>query len=158
MRSLSLILAATMLILAACGGGSSTPTPTPAPAAAEPSAQEVIATTLDVVMHDIYFGDNNDNIGNPPVWTVKAGEEVTLNLDNQGGLEHNWAIIKKGVEMPVPFMPDQNSDLILWAAGVLQAGEQKSEPFPAPAEAGEYLVICTVAGHYPAMQGKLIVQ
>lgn len=158
MRSLALILAATMLILAACGGGSSTPTPTPAPAAAEPSAQEVIAATLDVVMHDIYFGANNDNIGNPPVWTVKAGEEVTLNLDNQGGLEHNWAIIKKGVEMPVPFMPDQNSDLILWAAGVLQAGEKKSEPFPAPVEAGEYLVICTVAGHYPAMQGKLVVQ
>lgn len=158
MRLLSLLLAATMLILAACGGGSSTPTPTPAPTAPAASAQEVIATTLDVVMHDIYFGASNDNIANPPVWTVKAGEEATLNLDNQGGLQHNWAVIKQGVEMPVPFMPDQNADLILWAAGVLDAGKKVSEPFPAPTEPGEYLVICTVAGHYPAMQGKLIVQ
>ena len=157
MRSLSLILAATMLILAACGGGAD-PTPTPAPAAAEPSAQQVIAATLDLVMRDIYFGPTNDNMANPPVWTVKAGEEFTLNLDNQGGLEHNWAIMKQDVEMPVPFMPDQNEELILWAAGVLKAGEKKSEPFPAPAVPGEYLVICTVAGHFPAMQGKLVVQ
>lgn len=158
MRSLSIILAATMLVLAACGGGSSTPTPTPAPAADGASAQEVIAATLDVVMHDIYFGDTSDNISNPPVWTVKAGDAMTINLDNQGGLEHNWAIVKQGVEMPIPFMPDENEDLILWAAGILQAGEKKSEPFPAPTVAGEYLVICTVAGHYPAMQGKLVVQ
>jgi len=121
-------------------------------------AQEVIAATLDVVMHDIYFGDVSDNISNPPVWTVKAGDAMTINLDNQGGLEHNWAIVKQGVEMPIPFMPDENEDLILWAAGVLQAGEKVSEPFPAPTEPGEYLVICTVAGHYPAMQGKLVVQ
>ena len=158
MRSLSIILAATMLVLAACGGGSSTPTPTPAPAAEAASAHEVIAATLDVVMYDIYFGDVSDNISNPPVWTVKAGDAMTINLDNQGGLEHNWAIVKQGVEMPIPFMPDENEDLILWAAGVLQAGEKVSEPFPAPTEPGEYLVICTVAGHYPAMQGKLVVQ
>ena len=148
---LSLVIAA--LVLAGCGGSEPAPTPTPAAAVAGDST-----AVIDVAMHDIYFGANNDNIANPPVWTVKAGEEVTLNLDNQGGLEHNWAIIKQGVEMPVPFMPDQNEDLILWAAGVLKAGEKKSEPFPAPAEAGEYLVICTVAGHFPVMQGKLVVQ
>ena len=159
MRVLSILLAVVMLTLAACGGGADpTPTPASAPAADAPSAQQVIASTLDVVMHDIYFGDANDNIANPPVWTVKAGEVVTLNLDNQGGLEHNWAIIKQGAEVPMPFMPDQNQDLILWAAGVLKAGEKKLEPFPAPTDLGEYIVVCTVAGHYPVMQGRLIVE
>lgn len=162
MRSLSIVLAVAMLALAACGGGSSTPTPaptpTPVPAAAAPSAQDVIAATLEVAMHDIYFGDNNDNISNPPVWTVPAGAEVTVNLDNQGGLDHNWAVIKKDVELPIPFMPDQNSDLILWEGGVLAAGGKDTETFTAPDVPGEYIVICTVAGHYPAMQGKLVVE
>lgn len=158
MRVLSIVLVAAMLILAACGGGSSTPTPTPAPAAEAPSAQAVISATLDVVMHDIYFGKDNNNIANPPVWTVAAGQDVTINLDNQGGLEHNWAVVKKDAELPVPFLPDQNQDLLEWSAGNVQAGQKISETFPAPSVPGEYLVICTVAGHYPAMQGKLVVQ
>lgn len=156
-----LFLVATILsmsMLAACGG-SATPTPTPPPTpTTAPTAQQVIAATLDVIMHDIYFGDDSNNIANPPVWRVPAGAEVTVNLDNQGGLEHNWAVVKKGVELPIPFMPDQNKDLLYWEAGVLQAGQKDSETFTAPSEPGEYIVICTVAGHYPAMQGRLIVE
>lgn len=144
------ILIPAMLLLAACGG-SATPTPTP-------SAQQVIAATLDVLLNDIYFGDDSNNITNPPVWRVPASAQVTVNLDNQGALEHNWAVVKRGVEVPIPFMPDQNKDLLLWEAGVLQAGQQDSETFTAPSEPGEYIVICTVAGHYPAMQGRLIVE
>lgn len=157
MRLLSVLLLAAMLILAACGGGSSEPTPTPAPAADAPSAQAVIAATLDVAMHDIYYDDNNDNIANPPVWAVAAGEEVTLNLDNQGGLEHSWAIVKKDTELPMPFLADEHRDLILWNSTNVQAGQKSAETFTV-AEAGEYLVLCTVAGHYPVMQGKLVVQ
>ncbi len=159
MRRLFLVVTIlSMLMLAACGG-SATPTPTPPPTpTTAPTAQQVIAATLDVIMHDIYFGDDSNNIANPPVWRAPAGAEVTVNLDNQGGLEHNWAVVKKGVELPVPFMPDQNKDLLYWEAGVLQAGQKDSETFTAPSEPGEYIVICTVAGHYPAMQGRLIVE
>lgn len=158
MRLLSVLLVTAMFILAACGGGSSEPTATPAPAAADaPSAQDVIAATLDVAMHDIYYGANNDNIANPPVWNAAAGTEVTLNLDNQGGLEHSWAIVKKDTELPMPFLADEYKDLILWASTNVQAGQKPTETFTAP-EVGEYLVICTVAGHFPVMQGKLVVQ
>lgn len=150
------ILIPAMLLLAACGG-SATPTPTPA-LTPTPSAQQVIAATLNVLMHDIYFGDDSNNITNPPVWRVPAGAQVTVNLDNQGALEHNWAVVKRGVEVPIPFMPDQNKDLLLWEAGALQGGQRNSEIFTAPSEPGEYIVICTVAGHYPAMQGRLIVE
>ncbi|MFN3980977.1 MAG: sulfocyanin-like copper-binding protein [Caldilinea sp.] len=158
---MSVLLAFALLTLAACGGSSTptpAPTPTPTPAAAAPSAQQVIAATLNVVMHDIYFGDDNNNIANPPIWRVPAGAEVTINLENQGGLDHNWAIIKKDVELPIPFMPDQNADLILWEGGVLAAGGKDTEVFTAPDVPGEYIVICTVAGHYPAMQGRLVVE
>ncbi|MBW7885345.1 MAG: hypothetical protein H3C34_22480 [Caldilineaceae bacterium] len=144
----------TALFLAACGGSASEPTATPAQ---QPSAQEVIATTLDVAMHDIYFGNNNDNINNPPVWTVKAGQEMTLNLDNQGGLEHSWAIVKKDAEIPIPYLPESNPDLLLWQSNNVQPAKQAAEAFTAPTVAGEYVVICTVAGHYPAMQGRLVV-
>jgi uncharacterized cupredoxin-like copper-binding protein len=123
-----------------------------------PSAQAVIAATLEVAMHDIYFGEDNNNLAEPPVWRVPAGAEVAVNLENLGGLDHNWAIVQKDAELPVPFLPDQNSDLILWAAGVLAAGEKATNTFTAPVELGEYIVICTVAGHYPAMQGRLVVE
>lgn len=166
MRKPPIFLAAALLILAACGGGSSTPTPAPAAAAptvaaptvAAPTAQEVISATLDIVMRDIYFGDDTNNMTNPPRWQVPAGAEVTVNLANKGGLEHNWAIIKQDVDLPIPFMPDQNGDLILWAADLLPAGGTATETFTAPTLPGEYLVICTVAGHYPAMQGRLVVE
>jgi len=161
MRLFPLFLVIVLLSLAACGGpGTPTPAPTPtlAPAAAAPSAQDVIAATLDIVMHDIYFGDDNNNIANPPIWQVPAGAEVTVNLANQGGLDHNWAIIKLDVDLPLPFMPDRNADLIFWSAGVLSAGGKDTETFTAPTVLGEYLVICTVAGHFPAMQGRLVVE
>jgi len=157
MRLLSVMLVASSLILVACGGGSSTPTPTPAPAADAPSAQEVIAATLDVAMHDIYFGDKNDNIANPPVWTVTARSEVTLNLDNLGGLEHSWVVVKEDAELPMPFLAEDHKDLVLWSSTNVQAGQKSTETFTAP-EAGKYQVICTIAGHYPVMQGTLVVQ
>lgn len=157
MRLLSVLLVAAMWVLAACGGGSSAPTPTPAPVADAPSAQEVIAVTLDVAMHDIYFGNDNDNIANPPVWTVAAGSEVTLSLDNLGGLEHSWAIVKDDIELPIPFLVEDHKDLILWSSTNVQAGQKSAETFTAP-EAGKYQVICTVAGHYPVMQGELMVE
>jgi plastocyanin len=148
-------------VLSGCGGSSTpepTATPVPAVEQAAPTAQAVIAATLEVAMHDIYFGDNNNNLAEPPVWRVPSGGEVTVNLENLGGLDHNWAIVQKDAELPVPFMPDQNSDLVLWAAGVLLAGEKATDTFTAPVEPGEYIVICTVACHYPAMQGRLLVE
>lgn len=142
------------LLLAACGG--SEPTPTPAPAA--PAGVAASASALDVVMHDIYFGDTPNNLEDPPKWTVNAGQEFTVNLDNQGGLEHNWTVLKPGVEPPMPFLTDQHGDLVLLTSSVVPPGQKVTETLTAPTEPGEYIVICTIAGHYPAMQGRLIVE
>lgn len=149
------LLLVVALLLAACGG--SEEVESTAPAAAVASAQEAIAATLEIAMGDLYYGASRDEGQNPQVWTVNSGEVVELQMDNQGGLQHNWAIVKPGVEVPAPFVPDNNSDLILYEAGLVDPGEKESHVFTAPAT-GEYTVICTVAGHYPSMQGKLIVQ
>jgi plastocyanin len=147
-------MAVVMLVLAACGGGSE-PTPTPEPPAGA-SAQDVL-TAITVEMHDIYFGDENNNVQNPPVWTVNAGEQVTMNFDNIGALEHSWAILRPDAEMPMPYT-DADADKLLYTSGNLAPATQKTDTFTAPAEAGEYIVFCTVAGHYPVMQGRLVVQ
>lgn len=141
------------LLVAACGaGGTANQNEGSAEMGAEPRPE-----TINVVMHDIYYGDSNDNQANPPVWTVTSQAQVTVNMDNQGALQHNWAIVKPNTEVPSPFVEAEHRDLLLFDAGVLDGGTQASATFTAP-EPGEYLVICTVAGHYPLMQGRLVVR
>ena len=171
MKKLILLLVVALLVAACGGGGNPTPAPTPtaAPAAVAPteapaaeapaagSAQEAIAQVLDVAMHDIYFGDNPDNLTTPPEWTVAAGAEVTVNMQNLGALEHDFAIVNQGEEVPVPFL-DANRDLLFFEAGKLPGGQNATATFTAPTDPGIYTVICTIAGHYPVMQGRLVVQ
>lgn len=140
------ILVAFAVVLVACGGEAA-----PVESA---SPQE---STIEVVTYDMYFGEDPNNMDNPPTWTVAAGSVVTVNFDNRGGLEHNWAVVKQGEEVPVPFEEGVHDDLILYSTGVVAAGDSTSVPFRVPDEPGEYVVICTVAGHYPAMQGRLII-
>ena len=145
-QKMFLFLVLVAALLAACGGSA---------ASGETAAPQ--GTAIEVVAYDIYFGEDADNLGNPPVWTAEAGSLATVTFENKGGLEHNWAVIEQGVEIPVPFEMADNSDLILYDTGVVQPGEQMSFAFQVPDEPGEYTVICTVSGHYPTMQGRLVV-
>jgi uncharacterized cupredoxin-like copper-binding protein len=147
---ISLLLLAALFV-AACGGGDSTPAP------AAGSAQDVL-NQANVGMHDIYYGEENNNVEKPPVWTVGAGQDITLNMDNKGALEHSWVVLKAGTkDIPMPFT-DANKDLEYFSSGVLKPATQKTDTFKAPTEPGEYTVICTVPGHYPVMQGRLVVK
>lgn len=125
--------------------------------ASEQSEAATQGTTFDVLMNDLYFGEENNNIADPPVWTVQSGEEVGLTLINNGALQHNWAIVEQGEEVPVPYVPEEGEDILLYNPGIVNGGQEQSAAFTAP-EVGEYLIICTVAGHYPAMQGRLVVE
>ncbi len=109
---------------------------------------------LTVDMYDSYYGANDTNIEEPPVWTIPSGTDIVLNLVNHGLLNHNWAIIKQGATIPVPYEEGQAGDLILHGVGMVYNNSQTTTTFTAPAS-GEYQVICTVSGHYPFMQGKL---
>lgn len=174
-RIIPFVLIATFYILSACGGSEEVvstvaptntavtvatvaPTPTTAAIVIEPTTSVQPSAALNVAMHDIYFGETNDNSSNPPIWTVTSGVPVTVTLENQSvGLQHNWAIIKLGEEIPSPFIGGDQLTIVLSESGVIDAGQSKTFLFTAPLP-GEYMVICTVAGHYPVMQGKLVVE
>ena len=141
----SLIALLSLAFLAACGGGGEAP------------AEESGGQAIEVIMNDIYFGETNDNVENPPVWTIKTGGTVTLNAINNGTLDHNWAIVESGATIPDAVTPDSAEDIISYDVGVVAGGDTYRSAFRTPIP-GEYLIICTVAGHYPAMQGKLIVE
>ena len=81
-----------------------------------------------------------------PTYTVPAGAEVTLTMTNNGAVEHEFAILKKGQHVTPPF-GDKDEDKIFWELDGVDAGETKSDTFTAPTEPGEYDVICGIPGH-----------
>jgi uncharacterized cupredoxin-like copper-binding protein len=149
-----------MIVIVACGGNEeATPTlsstPTSVPVAAETAlAPEEIA----VRMGDLFFGDSNDNMHNPPIWTVTSGAEVTVATENRSeALQHNWTVVKLNATVPEPFLGDKQMEVILVDTGVIDSGKTDAFTFTPPAT-DEYKVICTVPGHYPSMQGTLVVK
>lgn len=111
---------------------------------------------LTVDMQDNYYGVSDDNVANPPVWSVSADADVVATLTNHGRRNHNWAIVKPGASIPIPYKEGQGGDIILHGIGMVYGNSQTTITFTAP-EPGEYMVICTVDGHYPEMQGRLLV-
>lgn len=81
-----------------------------------------------------------------PTYTVPAGAEVTVNLTNNGGLQHEFAVLKLGQHVTPPF-GEKDEDKILWELDGVDAGTTKSDTFTAPTQPGEYDVICGVPGH-----------
>jgi len=87
-----MVLVSLMIVIVACGGDEEatptlSPTPTSMPVAVEtaPEPEEIV-----VSMGDLFFGDSNDNLQNPPIWTVTSGAEVTVAAENRSGaLQHN---------------------------------------------------------------------
>ncbi len=141
---LALSLTVLALFLAACGGS----------AVVE---EEAVEELIVVNMNDIYFGESNDNVNNPPIWRVSPSSEVTIRMENMGALEHNWAVLKAGESIPIPFDETDQADKILFSAGNVAGGASNEVSFTAP-EVGEYNVVCTVPGHAALMQGRLIVE
>ncbi len=96
----------------------------------------------------------------PTTWTVPAGTEVTVELVNNGTVEHNWAVLTAGSEISsegdLPQDPAARDALYL-VKGSAAPGETTSITFTAP-DPGEYQVICDIQAHFSAgMRGTLIV-
>ncbi|MGE5373721.1 MAG: cupredoxin domain-containing protein [Bacteroidota bacterium] len=119
------------LILASCGGKASGP-----------------STKIDVTMTDFQF--------QPNAFTVPAGQEITLNAKNNGGVVHSFVIMNKGQSAGTEFT-DQDQPNVYWQVEI-QPGGSTDTTFMAPADAGDYEVVCHVPGHLQAgMVGKLTV-
>jgi len=91
-------------------------------------------------------------------YTVPAGAEVTLNLTNNGAIEHEYAILKKGEHVEPPF-GEKDEGKIFWELDGVAPGTTMSATFTAPTEPGEYDVICGIPGHIEmGMVATLIVK
>jgi uncharacterized cupredoxin-like copper-binding protein len=158
---MALLMAGGMTV-AACGGGQSQPTTggttAEAPAAvatpvtestgAEGAAVTLTAKTLDTFVYE------------PNTWTANAGGETTISLDNSAGTqEHSWVVLNKGVTKDeAATITDADTGKILFNQKV-PAGQTASGTFTAPAEAGDYVVVCTIPGHAAGgMVGTLTVK
>ena len=107
-------------------------------------------TTLNVTTTDTGYDS--------PTYTVSAGEEVTLNLTNNGAIEHEFAILKLGEHITPPFS-EKDEDKIFWELEHVAGGTTMSGTFTAPTEPGEYDVICGIPGHIElGMVATLIVK
>ncbi|PDV98906.1 plastocyanin/azurin family copper-binding protein [Candidatus Chloroploca asiatica] len=160
-RSLSVVLVLGLaLLLAACGGRESS---------TEGSGGGRTGTAGDGVTIDL-ASDGEMLAFDKTTLTVEAGQVVTLNFQNTSiAQQHNWVLVDGGEDVSRPiaeagilaglqgeYLPADRSKIIAHT-GVLNGRESGSVTFTAPAP-GTYLYICTVPGHYPIMQGTLIVQ
>lgn len=90
-------------------------------------------------------------------YTVPAGAEVTVNMTNTGAMAHVFDLLKLGEHVTSSYKPT-DKDKILWEL-VAKTGETTSGTFTAPAEPGEYDIICRVPGHIQmGMVATLIVK
>jgi len=118
-----------LLVLSSCGGGG-------------PS------TNINIVMTDFHF--------EPMVFTVPAGQEITVNATNNGAVEHEFVIFKLGTDAGDKF-GDEDEENIYWEVEVMP-GQSATETFTAPEEPGEYSITCGIEGHLEAgMNAKLTV-
>lgn len=107
---------------------------------------------------------------------VKPGQKVKIVLENgadQESVKHNFLQLdtndddeaKKVADAALKasdndYVPKEGeaADHLIAASGLAGPGETVEVSFTAPEEAGKYKYICTFPGHFPQMQGTLIVE
>jgi azurin len=106
---------------------------------------------------------------NKKLLSVKAGQKVTINLENPDVMQHNLVIIKPGTlqkvgaaadalardpngaeKQYVPRIPE-----VLSFIKLLNPDEEGSITFTAPTKPGDYPFVCTFPGHWRIMNGIL---
>ncbi|HEX5839693.1 MAG TPA: cupredoxin domain-containing protein [Anaerolineales bacterium] len=128
MKKMTVWVVAISLALASCGR-SSAPT-----------------TTIEVTMTDFQFS--------PSAFTVPAGEQITLKSTNSGAVIHNFIIMNLGYNVGNEF-DEEDLENVYWKLEIAPGGGTETN-FTAPAEPGEYEIVCSTPGHVQAgMLGTL---
>jgi uncharacterized cupredoxin-like copper-binding protein len=87
----------------------------------------------------------------PPEARVPAGQEVSVELANEGAVEHNWSVLRE----PIASEDELEESAVLFSIDPVQPGETGSGTFTF--DAGEYQLICTIPGHFESgMEGTLV--
>jgi uncharacterized cupredoxin-like copper-binding protein len=127
------VLVVMALLTSACGNG------------------DEASTDLKVTVKEFQF--------TPNTWTVPAGEEISIDITNQGTVTHEWVLLQQGVNITSEDdLPDTEEELLADFVNVeeeVEAGQTKTLTFQAP-PAGTYQIICAIEGHFNGgMQGTL---
>ena len=79
-----------------------------------------------------------------------------MNIKNEGAVIHEFVIMKEGLNIGEDFGPE-DEDNIYWEVEA-EPGESKTVTFTAPANPGDYQIVCGTQGHFKAgMVTKLTV-
>lgn len=81
----------------------------------------------------------------PNHFTVPAGKEITVNIAHHGIVVHEFIIMKPGTSAGEHFDEDDLPNV--YKSIEVLPGHSQSFTFTAPAEPGEYQVVCGIAGH-----------
>lgn len=103
---------------------------------------------------------------------VKAGDKITLEIDNLDGMQHNLLIAKPGTlekvgaaadamlrdpkaseKFYVPEIPE-----VLFSTKMIGPQELYTLTFIAPTQLGNYPFVCTFPGHWRMMNGIMVVE
>ena len=84
----------------------------------------------------------------PADFTVPAGQEITLELRNNGAVVHDFIIMNLGTQVGQDFDKEDEPN-VYWKAE-LGPGTSGTFTFTAPSQPGEYQVVCGTPGHYIA--------
>lgn len=98
----------------------------------------------------------------PSSWTIDAGSDESIRVDNEGQVTHEWVVLADGqtIESEDDLPEDEVVFESEWVYTEIEvdAGESATHDFTAP-DAGTYQVICAIPGHFDAgMEGTLTVQ
>ena len=105
-------------------------------------------TNVDLRISDYHFAPNSI--------TVPAGQEITLHVNNEGFVSHQFAIFKLGTS-PGEKFDNEDKENLYWLFEI-KPGHEGAAIFTAPSEPGEYYFICGIFGHLEAgMFGNLTV-
>jgi|TARA_Y100000310_G_scaffold343931_1_gene454014 uncharacterized cupredoxin-like copper-binding protein len=133
------LAAAITLPLAACGGGSNT--------SASDSAAPSSSSNISVEGTEFKFAPADVN--------VKAGQAVTVTFENDGDVDHEWAVLRKGTQIQAE--TDFEESMVLFEVESIPPGTSATQTFTFD-EAGRYQIICALPGHLAAgMEGTLTV-
>ncbi len=107
-------------------------------------SQPQTETEISVVMRGNSFA--------PSSWRVPAGGAITLHLDNQDAVAHDWTIVFRQTTRPTNTIDPAN---VYWQYRI-EAGKSETVQFTAPAAAGSYQVVSS--DHFAGgMVGNLVV-
>lgn len=129
--SLMTIFMILSIVLAGCGGGGGG-----------------ASDKINVTMTDFHF--------TPDAFTIQAGKEISFSGRNNGAVAHDFVIMKQGTSAGDSYGAEDEAN-VFWKIEI-GAGQSTETIFTAPAEPGEYEVLCAIPGHYQAgMFGSLTV-